>query len=66
MTPAYKKYIIKFLFKYLFIIKCASDGWTARYINKDKIAFYNNVNNINATLLDKDSFLNYYKPSLWF
>jgi hypothetical protein len=64
MTPAYKDYILKFLFKYLFIFKCASDGWTIRYINKDKMTFYNNINN--TTLLDTGSFLNYYKPRLWF
>ena len=64
MTPAYKKYILKFLYKYLFIFKCASDGWTIRYITKDKITFYNNINTINPDLLETNAFLTKYTPHL--
>lgn len=33
--------IIKFLYKYMFILKAASDGWRIRYIGGNSFKFYN-------------------------
>lgn len=34
-------YIIRFLYKYMFILKAASDGWRIKYIGGDSFKFYN-------------------------
>jgi len=38
------KYIVRFLYKYLFILKAASDGWRVKYIGGDNFKFYNKHN----------------------
>lgn len=34
----------KFLHKFFFILKAASDGWRISYIGADQFNFYNNIN----------------------
>lgn len=34
-------YIVRFLYKYMFILKAASDGWRVKYIGGDSFKFIN-------------------------
>jgi hypothetical protein len=70
MNTDYKHHVLKFLQKYLFILKSASDGWRIKYNNKDKIIFYKNINEIdsnkssNVNLLNTDNFISYYRMQI--
>lgn len=52
------KLILKFLTKYFFILKAASNGWRVKYIGGNKYEFYKSKKNtISCT-----NFLSLYKP----
>lgn len=47
-----KSDILKFICKFFFILKAASEGWIVNYIGGDKFEFYKNKNKklVNNTL----------------
>ena len=54
--------IIKFLEKYFFILKAASDGWRITYNGGNKFCFHKSIEEISAKeLLSKENFIQRYK-----
>jgi hypothetical protein len=52
------KIILKFLTKYFFILKAASNGWRVKYIGGNKYEFYKSKKHI----MSCSYFLSQYKP----
>lgn len=64
MNDYCKEIIYKFLKKYMFVYKAAADGWRIKYHNRNKISFYNNINNIPQSLTNQNVFKSYYNINL--
>lgn len=56
--------VVKFLYKFFFILKAASEGWRVTYCGGNHFAFYQNISDISdisAKLCDTtDDFLAHY------
>ena len=44
--------VVKFLYKYFFILKAAAEGWRVGYCGGNHFAFYQNISDISANFCD--------------
>jgi hypothetical protein len=61
--------LIKFIYKFFFILKAASDGWIVKHIDKNKYDFYKYIlksNKLYKVQLDISQFLSNYACDLTF
>lgn len=65
----FRSALIKFIYKFFFILKAASDGWIVKQVEENKYDFYKYIiksNKLCKVQLDVSQFLNNYTYDLNF